>query len=301
MLPAALGSQVGGSIIRPAGFCGNFALKPTQGAINRGERQATSMSTHGPHAGSIEDMWLVAIEIAKRAGGDRGCRAVSGPARPPAAQKPNRLIVLETAGWGRTDEDSRTAFETWLEGVAAQGIEILRRSSCRQVEALECAIADGERIAGSITGWENRWGQRNIVNEKGGGIGGISARAMAVLERAERMTPADYEALLLERDAAQHVHRSVAPLADAAVSLSCPGPAPLWGGDKDGEPMVARPTGDAIFNYPSSMLFAPVVSIPVLAAGGLPVGVQVIGQQHEDARMTGLARWLWENTAAVSV
>src|SRR5499427_11016156 len=70
MLPAAIGTQVGGSIIRPAAFCGNLALKPTQGGINRGERQATSMSTHGVHAGSIEDMWQVAIEVARRAGGD---------------------------------------------------------------------------------------------------------------------------------------------------------------------------------------------------------------------------------------
>ncbi|MXY72457.1 MAG: amidase, partial [Dehalococcoidia bacterium] len=50
MLPAGLGTQVGGSIIRPAGYCGNVALKPTQGGINRGERQVTSMSTHGVHA-----------------------------------------------------------------------------------------------------------------------------------------------------------------------------------------------------------------------------------------------------------
>src|SRR5262249_21602270 len=35
MVPAAIGTQVGGSIIRPAAFCGNVALKPTQGAINR--------------------------------------------------------------------------------------------------------------------------------------------------------------------------------------------------------------------------------------------------------------------------
>ena len=42
MMPAAIGTQVGGSIIRPAGYCGNVALKPTQGAINRGERQATA-------------------------------------------------------------------------------------------------------------------------------------------------------------------------------------------------------------------------------------------------------------------
>ena len=69
MIPAAIGTQVGGSIIRPASYCGNIALKPTQGAINRGERQSLSQSTAGVHANSFADMWAVAIEIAKRAGG----------------------------------------------------------------------------------------------------------------------------------------------------------------------------------------------------------------------------------------
>ena len=100
MLPAALGSQVGGSIIRPAGYCGNVALKPTQGGINRGERQATSMSTHGVHAGCVEDMWQVAIEIARRAGGDRGWPGLDGPSTTPVPRKPERLIVLETPGLG---------------------------------------------------------------------------------------------------------------------------------------------------------------------------------------------------------
>ncbi len=85
MVPAAIGTQVGGSIIRPAAFCGNVALKPTQGAINRGERQATSMSPHGVHAGCIEDRWQVAIEIARRAGGDRGYPGLFGP---PTSQPP---------------------------------------------------------------------------------------------------------------------------------------------------------------------------------------------------------------------
>ena len=40
------------------------------------------------------------------------------------------------------------------------------------------------------------------------------------------------------------------------------------------------------------MLFAPVVTVPLMSVGGMPVGVQVMGQQHEDARMTGIARWL---------
>ena len=79
MLPVAIGSQVGGSIVRPAGYCGNVALKPTRGAINRGERQASSQSVNGVHANSIEDMWRVAAEIAKRAGGDPGHRGLRRP------------------------------------------------------------------------------------------------------------------------------------------------------------------------------------------------------------------------------
>src|SRR5262249_34535104 len=85
LLPAAIGTQVGGSIIRPAAFCGNFALKPTQGGINRGERQATSMSTHGVHAGCLEDVWQIAIEIVSRCGGDRGVTGLVGGMTPPAA------------------------------------------------------------------------------------------------------------------------------------------------------------------------------------------------------------------------
>src|SRR5258705_8495097 len=108
MLPAAIGTQVGGSIIRPAAYCGNVALKPTQGGINRGERQTTSMSTTGVHAGCIEDMWQVAIEITRRAGGDPGRLGLFGPATPPEATKPQRLIVLESAGWAPLDAASKS-------------------------------------------------------------------------------------------------------------------------------------------------------------------------------------------------
>ena len=115
------------------------------------------------------------------------------------------------------------------------------------------------------------------------------------------MTPDDYRAALVERSKAQIHHNSVAPFADAIISLSCPGPAPLQPRDEPGKPLAPRPTGDAIFNYPSSMLFAPAVTMPLLGVGGLPVGVQVVGQQGEDARMTGIARWILENVTPVSV
>src|SRR5262249_431372 len=182
MLPAAIGTQVGGSIIRPAAYCGNVALKPTQGGINRGERQATSMSTHGVHAGSIEDVWQVAIEIARRAGGDRGCLGLFGPAEPPVAAKPERLIVLETEGWAALDAASREAFEVLLEDLRRAGVMLLGRRDHRWIEALEQAIADGRAVCNAITGWENRWAIRNLVDQH---PDGVSPRAKATLEKAE--------------------------------------------------------------------------------------------------------------------
>ena len=298
MLPAAIGTQVGGSIIRPAAYCGNVALKPTQGGINRGERQATSMSTHGVHAGSMEDVWQVAIEIARRAGGDRGCLGLFGPQAPPVAARPERLIVLETEGWTALDAASREAFEGLLEGLQRAEVTLLRRRDHPWIEALEQAVADGRAVCNAITGWENRWAMRNLVDQY---PDGVSPRARATLAKAEAMTPDQYRAALMERATAQLRHAAVAPLADAIVTLSCPGPAPLWSGDAPGQPLAARPTGDFVFNAPSSMLFAPAVTMPLLAVGGLPVGVQIMGQQHEDARVTAMARWMLDAITPVCV
>ncbi|MCZ6875765.1 MAG: amidase [bacterium] len=296
MLPAAIGSQVGGSIIRPAAFCGNVALKPTQGGINRGERQATSMSTHGVHAGCIEDMWQVAIEIAQRAGGDRGYPGLFGPRTPPAPVQPERLIVLQTAGWADLDATSKAGFETLLDNLRSAGITLLHRNDHPLIEALEQAVSNAAAICSAITGWENRWAQRNLIDEH---PDGVSGRVQAVLAKAEAMSPEDYRLALLQREAAQLCHAKLAPLADAMITLSCPGPAPLWPGDTAGQPLAPRPTGHAIFNYPSSMLFAPVVTTPLMSVQGMPVGVQVMGQQHEDARVTAIARWLLNTVTPV--
>jgi Asp-tRNA(Asn)/Glu-tRNA(Gln) amidotransferase A subunit family amidase len=289
MVPAALGTQMGGSVIRPAAYCGNFALKPTQGGINRGERQTTSMSTTGVHAGCIEDMWQVAIEIARRAGGDPGRPGLTGPLTPPVPSKPERLIVLETAGWAALDAASKSAFESLLENLRRAGVTLLRRGDHAGIEALERSIVDGSDLCNSITRWENRWYQSNLVEQH---PDGVSARAKAVVKKAEAMSPDDYRALLLRRASAQQCHAAIAPLADAAITLSCPGPAPLWSGDVSGQPLAPRPTGDFVFNAASSMLFAPAVTMPLMGVGGLPVGVQLMGQQHEDARMTAMARWM---------
>jgi Asp-tRNA(Asn)/Glu-tRNA(Gln) amidotransferase A subunit family amidase len=45
------------------------------------------------------------------------------------------------------------------------------------------------------------------------------------------------------------------------------------------------------------MLFAPAVTMPLMAVQGMPLGAQLMGQRHEDARITAMARWLAENIA----
>ena len=104
MVPAAIGTQVGGSLIRPASYCGNCALKPTMGALHRGERQGYSQSHVGVHAGSLTDMWRVAMEIARRAGGDPGEPGLFGAPELSPALQPDRLmgypVILTKAGGG---------------------------------------------------------------------------------------------------------------------------------------------------------------------------------------------------------
>jgi len=175
---------------------------------------------------------------------------------------------------------------------------VLGRRDHPWIEALEQAIGSGRAVCNAITSWENRWAIRNLVDQY---PDGVSARAKATLEKAEAMTPDDYRAALMERATAQLRHVALAPLADAIVTLSCPGPAPLWSGDVPGQPLAPRPTGDFVFNAPSSMLFAPAVTMPLLAVGGLPVGAQLMGQQHDDARVTAMARWMLDTIAPVSV
>jgi len=204
--------------------------------------------------------------------------------------------VLETEGWAELEGADRSAFEALLDNVRRAGVTLLRRRDHVLIEALEVAIANGRALCNVITSWENRWNTRNLVDQH---PAGVSARAKATLAKAEAMTPDDYRMALVDRATAQLRHAAVGPLADAVITLSCPGAAPLWSGDVPGQPLAPRPTGDFVFNAPSSMLFAPAVTVPLMSVGGLPVGIQLMGQQHEDARMTSLARWLLESIAPI--
>lgn len=287
MVPAAIGTQVGGSIIRPAAFCGNIALKPTQGGIHRGERQGSSQSTAGVHANSYEDMWQVAIEIAKRAGGDPGTLGLMGPEAPPHPVRPERLGVLETEAWAMLRPAERDAFEALLERIQALGIPVLRRADHPALAALERIAAQGKAITGVIVGFENRW---SLLNLEANHPGGLSPRAITRLRASEAITVEEYRAALACREEMRAAMARLAPVVDALIAPAAPGIAPPWDPDDTQNP---RPTGDIAANAATSALGVPCVTLPVMAVDGMPFGAQIIGQAHQDARVCAMAHWLF--------
>lgn len=297
MVPAAIGSQVGGSLIRPSSYCANWGLKPSQGAINRGGSQSSSMSTHGVHANSVHDMWAVGIEIAKRAGGDPGACPLSGPDDTPPAENPSHLVLLETEGWSLVDAKTKELFSILIEQIEQSGVRVSRRDNSEDVERFEQAIVGLQDLANSITSWEQHWGLRDLIVAHPELFG---PRTKEFCYQGPEKNPQRYVADLQRREAVRDLYRGFATEVDAFIQLSSPGPAPYIVVDEPGQPLEPWPTGNTIFNIPSSLLGAPAVNVPLMSVGGMPAGVQFLGQHGTDAKTTSIARWAHEALTPVA-
>ncbi|MDE5466340.1 amidase [Bradyrhizobium sp. CSS354] len=288
MVPAAIGTQVVGSVIRPASFCANYAIKPTLGALNRGGGGSLSQSNIGIHAGDLQDMWQVSIEVAKRSGGDPGFPGLYGGTVLRAAARPVRLIVMEAEGAPELDEATKGAFDSLLSDLHRAGVEIIGRTDHPLVEAFEQAISESLAISRDICAYEMRWSLENLVEHFGGGL---SESLTSRLDVARKMTLDDYRLVLSKREAAKAAHHAISNIADAIISLSSVGPAPNLN-NKDVDSGIIHTTGLPNYNAVTSVLGAPTITMPLLAIHELPVGVQVIGQQHTDDGLAGIARWI---------
>jgi Asp-tRNA(Asn)/Glu-tRNA(Gln) amidotransferase A subunit family amidase len=202
--------------------------------------------------------------------------------------RPSRLIVMETAGWAGLDPKTQEGFARILAALRDAGVEVLRRNDDPLIDAFERGIAEAKAMTTDICDWENRWSFENLVEQY---PGKYSDALYQRLEAGRRLSLDDYRLRLLQRDEAKNRHTAIAPLADALISLGSPGPAPYGLGS----------TGDSVFNTPTSVLGAPAVTVPMLAIDGMPVGIQIVGQRHADARIAGIARWLSETIKPVSV
>jgi Asp-tRNA(Asn)/Glu-tRNA(Gln) amidotransferase A subunit family amidase len=280
MLPVALGTQVVGSIIRPASFCGVFGFKPTYGSLNRAASgDIYSQNCIGTLSSRLDLAYLVCHVIAQCVGGDPGYLPFQGGPFVGPAIRPRALATLETAGWASADSAARDQFEMAAGRLSGAGVRLLTRRTSALVAHLEEAIRDAREVARRICAYEAVWpygeiGERDPAN--------FSSSMRERLDTAAHMSWEDYAQLLLRRDQMSAAYAMLAPEIDAYVTLSASGPAPVGLGS----------SGDPAFAVPFTTIRAPALSVPVLAVDGLPLGLQIGGFAHREQALSGIAAYI---------
>lgn len=283
-VPFAVGTQTGGSVIRPAAYCGVVGYKPSFGMIPRGGvlAQAPALDTIGVFARTVPDAALLADALA---GADPGDPSVApGPpprlfetatARPPV---PPTLAFLRPPGWAEADAVMREAMEEFARLLGPRCFEeplpadFLEAAGAR--ERINCA-----EMAWSYAGYEAR------------GAEVLSPVVRAAMARGRAVSaPAYLEALALRPRLLEPVDE-ILERADALLVPAAPGPAPEG----------LEGTGDPIFNGLWTLIGVPAVTLPLLQTPeGLPMGVQLIGRRGDDGRLLRTAVWLAAHVATLA-
>jgi Asp-tRNA(Asn)/Glu-tRNA(Gln) amidotransferase A subunit family amidase len=282
IVSAALGTQVIGSTIRPASFCGCVGFKPSVNALNReGSHDYQSQSCTGILGASLADVWQVAYEIVDRVGGDAGTPGLQGPSRAPAPRKPQTLAVLETAGWDAATADAKAQLAECVARLKSAGITIRTRHDDKDIAALERELVGAAELSHRCNGWEGRWFFRVMCDRDESKMGPITRERT---RKYDGLTLADYRADLKERARIRAVHAALAARCDACIALAAPG----------GAPEGLASTGNLEFAVPSSLLGVPALSLPLFEDDGMPLGLQVVGYVDRDADAFAVASWLMQ-------
>ena len=280
MVPAGLGTQVVGSILRPASYCGCVGFKPTVGGLNRGgSYDHLSQSSHGVIAATLADAWLVARAISERAGGDPGKVGLTGEVNFSHLPKPARFAVLETGGWSSTTKGARDAFDAARKRLSGAGVSLRSRADDPLIEATEREIAEALTITRQINEWEGRWPLNTYSDMDASKLSGLSRER---LRAAEKMTQGDYAGLIKQREEARTAFAKAAENYDAFVTLGATGAAPVG----------FATTGNPGMNVAASLLGVPALTLPVLTDEKMPLGLQLMGGAERDASLFGTATWV---------
>ncbi|HEY4296830.1 MAG TPA: amidase, partial [Paraburkholderia sp.] len=277
-VPVALGTQVVGSTIRPASYCGCVGYKPSIGAINRGgSYDYLSHSCTGLIGATLDDVWVTARAITSRVGGDPGYIGLEGPDHPPAAVEPKRLVVLQTGAWRDMSESAWSALDRAISELRAKGIEVVTHDQDEAVKRFDGLLNDDlHTLAIDIVGWESRWPLEGYIAEQPA----LISRAMhARAARVASMTQKEYAQALVRRNALREAYAELMADYDAAITLSAPAAAPVG----------FASTGHAGFAIPASLLGVPALSLPLLRDGSMPLGLQMIGHVDRDADLFGFS------------
>jgi Asp-tRNA(Asn)/Glu-tRNA(Gln) amidotransferase A subunit family amidase len=277
MTPLALGSQTNGSVIRPAAFCGVFGFKPTHGLIPRtGILKLSRLLDHvGIFSRSLEDLALVAEELASYDEGDPDSKPRGRiPFMDVLEEEPPiqpMLAFLKTPHWDRMTPEARDAFDE-LRGALGERMEELELlPSAAEAWDWQKTVMEADMAAN----FEREWKE---------GRDKLSPQLRGLVERGREVKAVDYQRAVRGAERAiESFDELFTERYDAIVTPASLGTAPKG----------LTATGDPAFCTPWSLFGMPAVSLPLMqGAGGLPLGVQLVGRRYFDARLLRTARWL---------
>ena len=269
-VPIALGTQTGGSILRPASFCGCIGFKPTYATINSaGVKPAIpSIDTLGLLARAIEDCELFMAVLTSQPP-RIGERLPSTP----------RVGICRTHLWDKAEPATKSAIEDAAARLAKSGAkvkDVTLPDDFGRLHAVRLTLNNVDRALGYSHEWRSA-------------RDGISLGMRDVIEAGLQTPRVEYIAAL------RHLERCRSQLDGLFEGLDCI-VAPCVAGEAI--PLTA-PIADPGFQELWTMLHTPAISLPTHnGPAGLPVGIQVVAPRWHDDKLLVVARWMLDALGA---
>src|SRR6201994_867746 len=263
MIPLAVGTQTGGSVIRPASFCGCAAIKPSYRMLPAVGVKCFSwtLDTVGLFAADVESVAL-------------GLSAMTGRSEllAPAFERP-RIGVVTQAFAGEPEAAGAAALQAAARAAAKAG------ASVREL-TMPDIVAEAWRIHPTLQQYEAHqafaWEYRENYDA-------MAPQLRGRMDESRNIPAADYDAAQEIAAKARAAVTDILKEVDVLLALSAPG-APPRGLDS---------TGDPTFNRLWTLMGTPCVNVPaVVIDGNLPIGVQIIADYGDDAKALAGARFL---------
>jgi Asp-tRNA(Asn)/Glu-tRNA(Gln) amidotransferase A subunit family amidase len=262
MVPVGLGTQTGGSILRPAAYCGVIGYKPSFGTISRAglKLASDSLDTIGLIARTIDDIALLADVLAARE---------PAPVEPLA---PLRIGLCRTFLWDKARPETQLAVVSAAETLASH-VEVRDLALPQGFHALveaRAIIDDYDRARTLAHEWQNSRGL-------------LSPHMTATIERGLAIPHARYGDAVRSAAASRALLPSILAEVDLVLTPCTTGEAPLG----------LESTGDSTFQGLWTLLHVPTIGLPThQGPNGLPVGIQLVAPLHEDLRLLRFALWV---------
>ncbi len=281
-MPLALGTQTGGSVIRPASFCGIYGYKPTRGMLSRRGCLQTSATLDQPgiFARSLDDIALLAdavtgYDVADPASFNRPMpRLEAGYASPAPVDPVFAWIDLPYA-----DRLSPAMRDGLAEMLAVLGDRVERVPA----PASFAEIIDHHAIVHRYEFYNTLHADPGLAPEETDEV------MKGLLDHGARISKDEYKESLAYVAGAEDWFDNFFNDYDAIIAPSALGEAPP----------LAEGTGDAVCCVIWTFAGLPCLSLPWLTGeGGLPLGVQLVGSREEDDRLFRTAAWLERTLAA---